>query len=270
LHRKKIRTFGIFIAPSPFYPTGPMFRRALIKLFDSFGLQVIRQRTGYSPQEWAIIQKVQSFTGSTSERLIGLINSVRYLSENRIAGDIVECGVWRGGSMMAAALALVEFSTPSRDLYLYDTFEGMTRPTEDDKNIIGQSASELLAKTVKRDTGHGNVWCIAGLEDVRRNMFSTGYPEDRIRFIKGPVEETIPQTIPDQIALLRLDTDWYASTAHELKYLYPRLVSGGVLILDDYGHWLGARKAVDEYFGMAQFRPFMNKLDYTGRLIIKP
>ena len=73
--------------------------------------------------------------------------------------------------------------------------------------------------------------------------------------------------MPERIALLRIDTDWYESTRHELVHLYPRLSPGGVLIIDDYGHWQGARKAVDEYF---QAGLFLNHIDYTGRLAIKP
>ena len=81
-------------------------------------------------------------------------------------------------------------------------------------------------------------------------MASTGYPPDRVRYVKGPVERTIPDRLPGgPIALLRLDTDWYESTRHELLHLFPLLSPGGVLIIDDYGHWSGARKAVDEYLG---------------------
>jgi len=105
---------------------------------------------------------------------------------------------------------------------------------------------------------------------VRRNMLGTRYPEKKIHLIKGKVEDTVPQHAPEKIALLRLDTDWYESTKHELVHLYPRLVPNGVLIIDDYGHWQGAREAVDEYFAGQKFKPLLNRLDYTGRLVIKP
>ncbi len=114
-----------------------------------------------------------------------------------------------------------------------------------------------------------SVWCIASLQEVRHNMQATGYPSGQIHYIEGRVEETIPAQIPDSIALLRLDTDWYESTRHELEHLYPRLVEGGVLVLDDYGHWQGARQAVDEYFAQAGHRPLLQRIDYSGRLAVK-
>ena len=87
--------------------------------------------------------------------------------------------------------------------------------------------------------------------------------------IEGKVEETIPGQAPGAISLLRLDTDWYESTAHELKYMYPALSAGGVLIIDDYGHWRGSREATDEYFS-SHSRVLLNRLDYSGRIAIKP
>jgi O-methyltransferase len=106
------------------------------------------------------------------------------------------------------------------------------------------------------------------LAEVQAAMRSTGYPEHQIGYVSGRVEETIPESAPSEIALLRLDTDWYGSTRHELEHLYPRLVSGGVLIVDDYGHYAGARQAVDEYFAG---RPILlARVDYTGRMAVKP
>ena len=120
----------------------------------------------------------------------------------------------------------------------------------------------------KEPKGTG-LWAYAGLEEVRRNVLSTGYPEDRIAFIQGKVEDTIPGTIPEKIALLRLDTDWYESTRHELTHLYPLLSSSGILIIDDYGHWQGARRAVDEYLGAMPAPTYLHRIDYTGRLALK-
>jgi hypothetical protein len=85
----------------------------------------------------------------------------------------------------------------------------------------------------------------------------------------GKVEDTIPADIPEKIALLRLDTDWYESTKHELIHLFPRLQKGGVLIIDDYGFWKGARKAVDEYFAENNIQILLNRIDDTGRMAIK-
>jgi len=108
------------------------------------------------------------------------------------------------------------------------------------------------------------------LEEVRHNLSNVGYPDDRIKLVKGLVEATLPNKAPSKIALLRLDTDWYESTRHELIHLYPRLAQRGVLIIDDYGHWEGAQKAVDEYIRDNNLPVLLNRIDYTGRIAIKP
>jgi len=110
---------------------------------------------------------------------------------------------------------------------------------------------------------------MTGLEEVQANLFSTGYPQGKINCVVGKVEDTIPGTMPAKIALLRLDTDWYASTRHELEHLFPLLQNNGVVIIDDYGHWLGARQAVDEYIAEQGLRILLNRIDYTGRIAIK-
>jgi hypothetical protein len=215
-----------------------------------------------------IIRAVRPYTMTSPERLFSLIEAVRYLSRARIPGSVVECGVWRGGSMMAAALTLLEHSDTRRELYLFDTFEGMSSPTAADVSIDGQSASALLQSP--RSTAPDSPWCYATLPDVQAALARTGYPAERLHFVPGKVEETLPARAPQSIALLRLDTDWYESTRHELEHLYPRLVAGGVLIIDDYGHWAGCRKAVDEYFAARNIRLLLNRVDYTGRIAIKP
>lgn len=111
--------------------------------------------------------------------------------------------------------------------------------------------------------------CLSPLDETKQNVFSAGYPKDKIHFIKGKVEDTIPENMPKQIALLRLDTDWYESTKHELTHLFLLLQPNGVLIIDDYGHWKGARKAVDEYIPDKNIRILLNRIDYTGRIAIK-
>lgn len=159
-----------------------------------------------------------------------------------------------------------------RDLYLYDTFDGMSEPTENDIAPSGQKAELLLKNLAKDEQNH--IWAFAPIDKVRSNVESVGYPAEKIKFVKGKVEDTIPGTMPEKIALLRLDTDWYESTKHELLHLYTLLVSGGVLILDDYGYWAGARKAVDEFFETLNAKPELN-IVYDGiansaRWAIKP
>ena len=216
----------------------------------------------------ATYERVRSFTMTSAERLWALIRSVRYVVENDIDGDFVECGVWRGGSSMAMAMTL-EALAADRRLWLYDTFEGMTPPSNLDVEAgSGKSATRPLSRTKKAEGN--NVWCIASLEDVKANMAATGYPQDQVEFRAGDVAQTLTDDPPERIALLRLDTDWYDSTKAELAVLYPRLASGGVCIVDDYGHWEGARRAVDEYLASHQVKPLMHRIDNTGRVFLKP
>jgi|DewCreStandDraft_4_1066084.scaffolds.fasta_scaffold25084_2 hypothetical protein len=246
-----------------------MFKVALQRVLNHLGFQVVRSRTSFSDEELRIIEQVRGYTSSSAERLAGLVGAVKYLAQNKLDGAFVECGVWRGGSMMAAIYTLQNLGDISRELFLFDTYDGMSEPTEKDVMFDGQKAADLLRDSPKVE-GPGNYWCVASLEDVRQNMLATGYPKQRIHLVKGKVEETLPAQAPEKIALLRLDTDWYESTRHELTHLYPRLCDHGVLIIDDYGHWQGAREAVDEFFAAQRFRPMLHRLDYTGRLLIKP
>ena len=155
----------------------------------------------------------------------------------------------------------------NRDIYVYDTFEGMSAPGDVDVSFHGEHAHDTFVSRKLSD--NTSDWCFSSLEEVKQNVFSTGYTKDKIHFIKGKVEDTLPEHIPGKIALLRLDTDWYESTKHELIHLFPRLETHGVLIVDDYGHWEGAKRAVDEYICNNKIRILLNRIDYTGRIAIK-
>ena len=228
----------------------------------------ITQGSGLDPHEREVVRAVERFTMTSPERIVAVCQATRYVVANGIPGAIVECGVWRGGSTMAAAYTLLAGGDTDRDLYLYDTYTGMTQPTEADRDAGGRAASEIMSSL--GSDRHGSAWCYASLEDVTTNLTSTGYPRERMNFVVGPVEETIPGTAPDRISLLRLDTDWYESTRHELEHLIPRLSAGGVLIVDDYGHWQGARRAVDEYLEATRLPILLSRIDYTGRIGVVP
>jgi O-methyltransferase len=221
-------------------------RRINSTLRRTIGVEVRRSGLPYdfSPELAATVQTVQPFTMIPPARIDSICRTVDYIVEADIPGDIVECGVWRGGAMMAAALQLVRKKATDRTLWLYDTFAGMPDPDDIDVNVEGKRAVDVHDKHQRR----GSRWAAASIGDVRSNMASTGYPVGNVRFVEGLVEDTLPETIPDRIAMLRLDTDFYSSTRHELDQLVPRIAPGGVLIVDDYGSWDGARKAVDEYF----------------------
>jgi hypothetical protein len=213
----------------------------------------------FEDDEIAIIRAVEPYTMTGTERIHSLIRAVKYIVANEIPGDLVECGVWRGGSVMAMALTLLQLSCKDKRLYLFDTFSGMTEPGDKDVDYLGQYAHDRLEQ----------VRSVSSEEDARAAVYSTGYDRSQIHFVRGPVEETIPARAPDLISLLRLDTDWYDSTRHELIHLFPRLAPRGVIIVDDYGHWRGARQAVDEYLAQNHIPMFLHRIDYTGRLGIK-
>jgi len=247
-----------------------MLKTAVQKLLGAFGLKLARlDQTGpqYPPDflddETEIIRDVRRWTLTSPERIYALIQAVRYVSANDIEGSIVECGVWKGGSMAAVARTLLQVHDVKRDLYLFDTFEGMSEPTAKDVDYSGQYASDVMR-------GNPGFRCAdAPLESVTKVLHGTGYPKERIHFVKGKVEETIPRFSPDRISLLRLDTDWYDSTKHELVHLFPRLSEGGVVVIDDYGHWRGSRQACDEYFASNRVPILLDRIDYTGRIAVK-
>ena len=213
----------------------------------------------YEAQEIAIIRAVAPYTMTSTARVHALIRAVRYIVSNDIPGDMVECGVWKGGSVMAMALTLLGLHNRQRNLYLFDTFAGMTPPGREDVDYLGRPAREVL----------GEVQCMASQEEVEAAVFATGYDSAKFHFVRGAMEETIPAQAPATVSLLRLDTDWYESTRHELEHFYPRLAPGGVIIVDDYGHWRGARLAVDEYIARNKVRLFLQRIDYTGRIGVK-
>ncbi|MEU0953454.1 TylF/MycF/NovP-related O-methyltransferase [Streptomyces niveus] len=219
----------------------------------------------YDDEAKEIIRAVKPFTMTSPERLNAFILATRHVVRHNIPGDIVECGVWRGGSMQACARTLLALGETDRGLHLFDTFEGMPPPTAEDLRRDGKSAEDLLAAQGKDRP----IWAVASLEDVQAGFANVPYPGERVHYVQGLVEDTLPQQAPEQISILRLDTDWYASTKHELEFLYPRLVSGGVLLIDDYGYWQGSRQAVDEFLEKTGERLLMLRMD-EGRIAVKP
>src|SRR4051794_24576597 len=231
-----------------------------------------RDLAGISPGDRQIIERSVAYTMTGVPRLQALIDAVRYCVRRDIPGAFAECGVWRGGSILAMILTLQELGIQDREIYLFDTFEGMTQPTERDVSALNRSALEDWNEA--RDRGERLYPSFFGPETfnvsaVRATLVATGYPPERLHLVEGPVEETVPDQAPDGLGLLRLDTDWYESTRHELVHLYPRLAEGGVLIIDDYGHWEGARRAVDEYFARSSPSLLLNRIDDTGRIAVK-
>lgn len=227
---------------------------------------VLRMNRRYDPATLAMIAKVAPYTQTSPARLAALREAVQHVIASGIPGAFVECGVWRGGSAIAVAQTLVELGATDRELWLYDTYAGMAAPTADDRTADGRAASDWVAQHPDRDSGQGVF--AASLTEVRANIASTGYPDELLHFVVGRVEETLAEHRPKRVALLRLDTDFYESTRAELAHLYPLLGAGSVLIIDDYGYRLGARKAVDEYF--ARRPEFLVRVDGARRQEVHP
>ncbi|MBK8981772.1 MAG: class I SAM-dependent methyltransferase [Ignavibacteria bacterium] len=239
------------------------------KLFKKFYYLSVEMDQMFPDVEKEFIElkeKCQKFTMTTVESLYYTYRSVKHVIENNIPGDFIECGVWKGGNTMMAALTLMKLKNTDRKIYLYDTFEGMSAPTEKDISYKDEDAKIEWSQSQK--DSH-NEWCYSSLDEVKQNLYSTGYPKDKLVFVKGKVEDSIPGTLPGEIAILRLDTDWFESTYHELIHLYPLLTKNGFLIVDDYGYWKGAREAVDKYFKDNNVKIFMNRLDNSARAGIK-
>jgi O-methyltransferase len=250
-----------------------MLKKYLKSLFATLGYEIIKDKTYYydffpdtSDDHKTIINAVRPYTMTSLRRLEGLLKSVEYLHANNIEGDVVECGVWKGGSIIAAANALFNLGDLTRSFYLFDTFSGMTEPGANDPDFVKEEYQ------LRKGSGDKAGWYSVSKEDVLSNILrSCEMPSDCFHLIEGDVNLTLDlhENLPNKIALLRLDTDWYESTKKEMEVLLPRVSSNGVVIIDDYGCLEGARKAVDEYLFNNQLYPLIHSLDSTCRIFIK-
>ena len=221
--------------------------------------EVELRQTFYDIQDetfWRIAAEVYEATQLNCAALWALYSSIRYVVDQKIEGDIVECGVFLGGSMMMILRTLQDMGDQNRRVFLYDSFEMFSGViTEHDVNYRGRPVSGLTTNF---------------MDVTRQNVDETGYPQDQLVFVPGNVEETTTKTSHDRIALLRLDTDTYYSTKVELENLYPYLVPGGVIIVDDYGYNAGCRKATDEYFASRGNKPLFHRTTNNSRTGLKP
>jgi predicted O-methyltransferase YrrM len=216
----------------------------------------------------ALMYKVSAFTMTSVDEIAALEQAVRHVVAAGIPGAFVECGVLQGGSSMAMAYTLLDLGARDRELWLFDTFEGMPEPTARDVSVTGKAAMARWRRERRDD--ESSDWCRAEIEQVRANLARTGYDAARLHFVQGLVQDTLPGSDTGPIALLRLDTDWYESTKAEMDHLFPRLSPGGVLIVDDYGRWQGCRQAVDEYLAEHGLNLMLARISSQARLAVKP
>ena len=239
--------------------------KAVKAVLNPLGLELrptdVRHFAEATGRERDLIKQFKGYSMTPPFRQWTFLRALEYVERSQIEGDIVECGVWRGGNIMLAKA----YVSSERRYWLYDTFAGMSEPTEHDVSSDGRAATRIHAAPQKQQH---NTWGFASLKEVQDNFQRHGLLDETVIFRRGKVEETLEsEPLPERIAVLRLDTDWYESTLVELKRLYPLLAPGGVLILDDYGSWLGSKRAVDEYFGGRA--PLLVPVDCASRMAVK-
>jgi len=233
-----------------------------------------------SPLEWELIGDLRPLAATSLESLVSTIRATQYVIDTNVPGAILECGVFHGAQVALMQRVLLHNGVRDREIYAYDTFNGMPEPgTEDVVTQVSEAVdspspgtpAKTIWETMRDAEGKGSTWVNASIQAVRSLLDSTGYPMERVHLIEGMVEDTLPSHAPETIALMRLDTDFYQSTKHELVCLYPRLSPRGILMVDDYGAFAGSRQATDEYFrengGAA---PHLVRIDPTVRVAVKP
>ena len=247
-----------------------LVKNIILKLIHSYGYRLIKASTPNSIEEInkyekELIETCSKYSMTTSLNMWSLLQSFYYIKNNNIEGDFVECGVWKGGNLILLQKLMEKYKI-KKNIFAYDTFEGMPEPTNLDFKYDGSDGRQIFKHKKNNDIK----WVYSSIDEVKKNLSTNCKSKKNIKLIKGMVEKTLMKknNIPEKISILRLDTDFYESTKIEMKILFPRLVKGGVLIIDDYGNWLGARKAIDEYFEN-KTKPFLHFVDHSSRLHIK-
>jgi len=211
------------------------------------------------PFFWDVFERNKPYTCLSVERFYNIFKSIEYIAKSQIPGDIVECGVFLGGSIVGAAEIADHFGLTDRRFYIFDTFEGFPANTVE-RDMTGVDTDLSTLHIFNNNFRHV----------VERNIAQSGVSPSRFVLVQGLVEDTLRESIGlGSVAYLRLDTDYFTSTMIELEVLYPKLSHGGVLIVDDYGHFEGVRNAVDDFFERSSQKPLLHRVDYTGRAGVK-
>jgi hypothetical protein len=228
-------------------------------------------RRHYNEEDLArqALKIVDEHTMTSYERMVTLWQQVRYLDRAGIDGCLVECGTWRGGAMGMMALAHLASGPPTRTLHLFDSFEGLPEPDGAKDREMAVAYASGKAGGALQSIGR----CVGPLEDNQRLLHEIiGYPEALTTYHVGWFQDTVPAAVPGVgvIALLRLDGDWYESTKVCLESLGPRVSSGGIVVIDDYGKWPGCRQAADEFIARLSRPVFLSHIDASGRYYVVP
>ena len=248
----------------------------ILQLLNKFNFKLEHRNSWYKKNENYLaeieeddlnfIKEIDKFSMCKPPEHWAIVQSINHIKNNNIDGDLVECGVWEGGNIILFGYLLRKLNLDKK-IYAYDTYSGMVEPSIHDATF-----KDSNLKNSKNIYKSKDGWAKCDLKKVKTNIskFIDNHDKDYI-FIEGDVRETLDDqnNLPDKISLLRLDTDFYESTSKELEVLFPRLQKNGVLIIDDYGHWKGQKKAVDEYFNLKEDFYWLHRIDYKSRLLIK-
>lgn len=268
-----------------------VLKSVLRAVIDKSGYQILRKdhfdillpwaNIGYDGETEARmnIERVRAKTMVAYVSLVSLWQQIRYCEEKKIEGDYVECGVWKGGSVGLMALANLAYGAERRRLHLFDAFDDICEP---DPAVDGERAISEMKKFAGRDrsTITGALSPVAGiyehlggpgdLDEVKKFIEDDlGYDPTQCIYHKGWFQDTLPKAEIDKIAVLRLDSDWYASTKICLETLHDKVVPGGFVIIDDYGCYEGCRKAVDEFLQVRGLKVFLNHVTTDCRYWVK-
>ena len=253
-------------------------KKLIHKFLALFNLKISKLNYGFKSfpiveadsDEIKLLEISSKYSMTSLLRRWALINAIKFIKNENIDGDFVECGVWKGGNLIIYNKLNDEYNL-NKKIFAYDTFSGMSEPSIHDKNVNNVDAQREWENNKKTDKINLSFNCYSNLQEVKKNIIdnsSTRDPLKNLNFIEGKVEDTLKlqKNLPDKISILRLDTDWYESTKAELEILYPKLSKNGILLIDDYGHWKGARKAVDEFFNDKNVTK--HYIDFSCRMII--
>jgi O-methyltransferase len=220
---------------------------AVLRRLGSAGVRALRSVTPGA----RVLRAAEANSLCSPARLRGLRALARRVADRRLVGDVVECGVYRGGSAVALADRLLRRSAAT--MWLFDAFGGMPEPGAEDPpeawGEVGRYASSEAA--------------------VRATFAAAGVSLDRVHIVAGRFEATLPAFAPPPLALLHVDCDWYAPVKLCLSKFYDAVVPGGVVIVDDFGHWAGCRRAVEEFFDERAISPALTAIDYTSHYFTK-
>ena len=253
-----------------------MLKKFIKRILNNFGYKIISKKLVQEgrkfncrshQEELKEFEKVEHLALSSLPNKWSLIQSLKYIKENNIDGDIVETGVYKGANLILVNNFLNKHKL-KKTIFAYDTYSGQPDPTELDFDLKGTNMVEKFSELKKKNI----IPVFCSLDDVKKNITQySEYDLTNFKFVKGKVEDTLNKkdNLPLKISILRLDTDFHDSIKKSLEILYPLLSNGGVLIVDDYGHFKGAKIAVDNFFKDKK-NILMHRVDYTCRLIIKP